>query len=83
MVLRQGGDLAQVETFYSPQDSEEEEEEEEGLLKADAVNEEDPERDRATPAVRGGCAPRRGRWVKRACESVEHKSQARSILIQN
>jgi len=40
---------------------EEEEEEEEGLFKADAVNEEDPERDRATqveetrPAVlRGG-----------------------------
>ena len=28
----------------------EEEEEEEGLFKADAVNEEDPERDRATPA---------------------------------
>ena len=27
-----------------------EEEEEEGLFKADAVNEEDPERDRATPA---------------------------------
>jgi len=26
------------------------EEEEEGLFKADAVNEEDPERDRATPA---------------------------------
>ena len=30
--------------------AEEEEEEEEGLFKADAVNEEDPERDRATPA---------------------------------
>ena len=29
---------------------EEEEEEEEGLFKADAENEEDPERDRATPA---------------------------------
>ena len=29
---------------------EEKEEEEEGLFKADAVNEEDPERDRATPA---------------------------------
>jgi len=29
---------------------EEEEEEEEGLFKADAVNEEDPERDRATQA---------------------------------
>jgi len=29
---------------------EEEEEEEEGLFKADAVNEEDPEHDRATPA---------------------------------
>ena len=28
--------------------AEEEEEEEEGLFKADAVNEEDPERDRAT-----------------------------------
>ena len=29
---------------------EEEEEEEEGLFKADAVNDEDPKRDRATPA---------------------------------
>ena len=34
---------------YSEQtQEEEEEEEEEGLFKADAVNEEDPERDRAT-----------------------------------
>ena len=98
MVLRQGGDLAQVETFWSPQKgpgnctrplplaSRAEilavravlgawrpttqtavvsvcwqgqccmclkthayaQEEEEGLFKADAVNEEDPERDRAT-----------------------------------
>ena len=99
MVLRQGGDLAQGETFYSPQkgpgnctrplpsaskaetgraavlsvflmnlaarplrqlrtvtvgggiaalSEEEEAAAEEGLLKADAVNEEDPERDRAT-----------------------------------
>ena len=39
--------------MYSERDratreEEEEEEEEEGLFKADAVNEEDPERDRAT-----------------------------------
>ena len=33
---------------HFPQQEEEEEEEEEGLFKADAVNEEDPERDRAT-----------------------------------
>ena len=33
-----------VKVFFQ----EEEEEEEEGLFKADAVNEEDPERDRAT-----------------------------------
>ena len=32
------------------EEEEEEENEEEGLFKADAVNEEDPERDRATPA---------------------------------
>ena len=32
----------------SPNDKEEEEEEEESLFKADAVNEEDSERDRAT-----------------------------------
>ena len=32
----------------------EEEEEEEGLFKADAVNEEDPERDRATQEEEGG-----------------------------
>ena len=32
----------------SEEKEEEEEEEEEGLFKADAVNEEDPERDRAT-----------------------------------
>jgi len=56
VVLRQGGDLAQVETFYSPQKGpgnctrplpSASEAEEEGLFKADAVNEEDPERDRA------------------------------------
>jgi len=34
--------------FCAPEEEEEEEEEEEGLFKADGVNEEDPERDRAT-----------------------------------
>jgi hypothetical protein len=34
--------------LISCDDEEEEEEEEEGLFRADAVNEEDPERDRAT-----------------------------------
>jgi len=34
------------------QEEEEEEEEEEGSFKANAVNEKDPERDRATPRVR-------------------------------
>ena len=33
---------------YEGEEKEEEEEEEAGLFKADAVNEEDPERDRAT-----------------------------------
>jgi hypothetical protein len=33
---------------WEEEEEEKEEEEEEGLLKADAVNEEDPERDRAT-----------------------------------
>ena len=33
---------------HQEKEEEEEEEEEEGLFKADAVNEEDPERDRAT-----------------------------------
>jgi hypothetical protein len=35
--------------------AEEEEEEEEGVFKADAVNEEDPERDRATQDIE--CSP--------------------------
>ena len=34
--------------YYISSDTGREEEEEEGLFKADAVNEEDPERDRAT-----------------------------------
>jgi len=42
------------------EEEEEEEEEEEGLFKADAVNEEDPERDRA----------RRRRWYTRVCVRV-------------
>ena len=35
-------------TVHVREEQEEEEEKEEGLFKADAVNEEDPERDRAT-----------------------------------
>ena len=40
-----GGGCVRVQFFL---EEEEEEEEEEGSFKADAVNEEDPERDRAT-----------------------------------
>ena len=42
--------LSPLEARVVVAEEEEEEEEEEGLFKADAVNEEDPERDRATPA---------------------------------
>ena len=39
---------ADIDAGLTMSTEEEEEEEEEGLFKADAVNEEDPERDRAT-----------------------------------
>jgi len=42
--------LSPLEARVVVAEEEEEEEEEEGLFKADAVNEEDPERDRATLA---------------------------------
>ena len=42
------GDKVAKECVFMFRTEEEEEEEEEGLFKADAVNEEDPERDRAT-----------------------------------
>jgi len=40
--------VGQGREIRGKEEEEEEEEEEEGLFKADAVNEEDPERDRAT-----------------------------------
>ena len=40
-------------SFQSWKEEEEEEEKEEGLFRADAVNEEDPERDRATQEEEG------------------------------
>ena len=40
--------MGQGREIRGKEEEEEEEEEEEGLFKADAVNEEDPERDRAT-----------------------------------
>ena len=43
------------------EEEEEEEEEEEGLFRADAVNEEDPERDRATQV--GVVAAAAGVWM--------------------
>ena len=46
IVSQRSGTLIQEE-------EEEEEEEEEGLFRADAVNEEDPERDRATQEEQG------------------------------
>ena len=43
-----GGREEKEDEDEDEEEDEEEEEEEEGLFKADAVNEEDPERDRAT-----------------------------------
>ena len=43
-----GGACVCPQVAVKGKEEEEEEEEEEGLFKADAVNEEDPERDRAT-----------------------------------
>ena len=54
----------------APCQEEEEEEEEEGLLKADAVNEEDPERDRTTGEASSQVSPGRARVM-----SVAYASQ--------
>ena len=48
ITLRSSRCTLPLREFGEEAEEEEEEEEEEGLFKADAVNEEDPERDRAT-----------------------------------
>ena len=48
VMMEEGKEEEGEEKEEKEEEKEEEEEEEEGLFKADAVNEEDPERDRAT-----------------------------------